>query len=141
MKSFSIMLLLLSAALCANVMMADNVNQKSLMSKLPKKGKIVKESFNEALGAKDLELSNGVRVLLKHTDYEPDNIWMHATQRGGSSLYGEKDWANCEIFTAIIKASGLGGLSNMELKQALDGKNIEIPFPFFLSAIHQCDQG
>lgn len=128
MKSFSIMLLLLSAALCANVMMADNVNQKSLMSKLPKKGKIVKESFNEALGAKDLELSNGVRVLLKHTDYEPDNIWMHATQRGGSSLYGEKDWANCERFNAIIKASGLGGLSNKELKQALDGKNIEMGF-------------
>ena len=128
MKSFSIMLLLLSAALCANVMMADNVNQNSLLSKLPKKGKIVKESFNEALGAKDLELSNGVRVLLKHTDYEPDNIWMHATQRGGSSLYGEKDWANCEIFNAIIKASGLGGLSNMELKQALDGKNIEMGF-------------
>lgn len=127
MKFFSIMLLL-SAALCANVMMADNVNQKSLMSKLPKKGKIVKESYNEVLGVKDLELSNGVRVLIKHTDYEPDLIWMHATQRGGSSLYGEKDWANCEKFNAVIQASGLGGLSNMELKQALAGKNIEIGF-------------
>lgn len=127
-KSFSIMLLLLSAALCANVMMADNVNQKSLIAKLPKKGKIVKESFNEALGVKDLELSNGVRVLLKHTDYEPDNIMMQATQRGGNSLYGENDWANCNIFNAAIKASGLGGLSNMELKQALEGKNIEMGF-------------
>jgi zinc protease len=128
MKSFSIMLLLLSAALCANVMMADNVNQKSLMSNLPKKGKIVKESFNEALGVKDLELSNGVRVLLKHTDYEPDNILMHATQRGGSSLYGEKDWANYEKFNDVIRASGLGGLSNMELKQVLTDKNIEMGF-------------
>ena len=127
MKFFSIMLLL-SAALCANVMMADNVNQKPLMSKLPKKGKIIKESHNEALGVKDLELSNGVRVLIKHTDYEPDNIWMHATQRGGSSLYGEKDWANCEKFNAVIQASGLGGLNNMELKQVLKGKNIEIGF-------------
>ena len=107
---------------------ANNVKQKSLIAKLPKKGKIVKESFNEALGVKDLELSNGVRVLLKHTDYEPDNIWMHATQRGGSSLYGEKDWANCDRFNAVIKASGLGGLSNMELKQVLDGKNIETGF-------------
>ena len=128
MKSISIMLLLLSAALCANVMMADNVNQKILMSKLPQKGKIVKESFNEALGVKDLELSNGVRVLLKHTDYEPDNILMHATQRGGSSLYGEKDWANYEKFNDVIRASGLGGLSNMELKQVLADKNIEMGF-------------
>lgn len=127
MKIFSIMLLL-SAALCANVMMADNVNQKPLMSKLPKKGRIIKESHNEALGVKDLELSNGVRVLIKHTDYEPDIIWMHATQRGGSSLYGEKDWANCEKFNAVIQASGLGGLNNMELKQVLEGKNIEIGF-------------
>ena len=136
-------LLLLIATFSANMMMAEGmetptaeaarmnpdiemVKQKPLISKLPKKGKIVKESYNEALGVKDLELSNGVRVLLKTTDYEPDNIWMHATQRGGSSLYDEKDWANCEKFNLVINASGLGGYSNAELKQALDGKKVEI---------------
>ena len=101
-KSFIIALLLLPAVLSANVMMANNAKQESLISKLPKKGKIVKETNIEALGAKDLELSNGVRVLFKSTDSGEDEVMIRATQRGGSSLYGEQDWANCEKFNAFF---------------------------------------
>ena len=104
----------------------DNVKQEPLISKLPKKGKIVKESYNEILGFKDLELSNGVRVLLKPTDFKQDEIFMMAQQRGGSSLYGEKDWANTELFDAVIEYSGLGGFNNMELRKALSGKRVSI---------------
>ena len=104
----------------------DNVKQEPLISNLPKAGKIVKESYNEILGYKDLELSNGVHVLLKPTDFKQDEIFMMAQQRGGSSLYGEKDWANCELFSAAIEYSGLGGFSNIELKKALAGKRVRI---------------
>jgi len=104
----------------------DNTNQKPLITKLPQQGKIVKEKYDETLGFKQLELSNGVRVLLKHTDFEQEDILMSAEQRGGSSLYGEKDWANCEMFNAVINACGLGGFSNAELKEALAGKNVRI---------------
>ena len=104
----------------------DNVKQEPLIAKLPKKGKIVKESSNELLGYKELELSNGVRVLLKPTDFKKDQIYMMASQRGGSSLYGEEDWANCEIFDAAIEASGLGGFNNVELRKALAGKRVAI---------------
>lgn len=97
-----------------------------LISKMPKKGKIVSESYNQNIGFKDLELSNGVHVLLKSTDFGKDEVCMSVRQRGGSSLYGEEDWVNCEMFNAAIRASGLGGLSNKALKQALDGKNIEL---------------
>ena len=104
----------------------DNVKQEPLISKLPKKGKIVKESYNETLGYKDLELSNGAHVLLKPTDFKQDEIYMMAQQRGGKSLYGEKDWANYELFDAVIEYSGLGGFNNMELKKALAGKRVSI---------------
>ena len=104
----------------------DNVKQEPLIAKLPKKGKIVKETYNEILGYKDLELSNGVHVLLKPTDFKQDEIFMMAQQRGGSSLYGEKDWANCELLDAVIEYSGLGGFNNMELKKALAGKRVSI---------------
>ena len=104
----------------------DNVKQEPLIAKLPKKGKIVKESYNEILGYKDLELSNGAHVLLKPTDFKQDEIFMMAQQRGGSSLYGEKDWANCEVFEGVIEYSGLGGFNNMELKKALAGKRVSI---------------
>ena len=104
----------------------DNVKQEPLISKLPKKGKVVKESYNERLGYKELELNNGVHVLLKPTDFKQDEIYMMAYQRGGSSLYGEKDWANCSMFDDVIEISGLGGFSNTELKKALAGKRVSI---------------
>ena len=104
----------------------DNVKDEPLIANLPKKGKIVKETYNETLGFKDLELSNGVRVLLKPTDFKQDEIFMLATQRGGNSLYDEKDWANCEMFDYAIEYSGLGGFNNMELKKALAGKQVSM---------------
>ena len=104
----------------------DNVKDEPLIANLPKKGKIVKETYNETLGFKDLELSNGVRVLLKPTDFKQDEIFMLATQRGGNSLYDEKDWANCEMFAYAIEYSGLGGFNNMELKKALAGKQVSM---------------
>ena len=104
----------------------DNVKQEPLIAKLPKKGKIVKENYNETLGYKELELSNGARVLLKPTDFKQDEILMMARQRGGSSLYGEKDWANCELLDDAVEASGLGGFSNMELTKALAGKRVSL---------------
>ena len=104
----------------------DNVKQEPLIANLPKKGKIVKETYNETLGYKDLELSNGVHVQLKPTDFKKDEIFMLARQRGGSSLYGEKDWANCEMFDNAIEYSGLGGFNNIELRKALAGKRVSI---------------
>lgn len=104
----------------------DNVKQEPLIAKLPKKGKIVNERNNETLGYKELELSNGARVLLKPTDFKQDEILMLARQRGGSSLYGEQDWANCEMFDDVVESSGLGGFNNMELTKALAGKNVSV---------------
>ena len=114
-KNLFAALLLLAAAFGTNAMTAgtiandgkkapgvDNVNLKSLMSKKPKKGKIVKETYNETLGFKDLELSNGVHVLIKPLESVQDGILMTAMQRGGSSLYGEEDWANCEMFGFVL---------------------------------------
>ncbi|MBQ6167571.1 MAG: insulinase family protein [Muribaculaceae bacterium] len=104
----------------------DNVKQEPLIAKLPKKGKIVKETYNETLGYKDLELSNGVHVQLKPTTYKQDEIFMLARQRGGNSLYGEEDWANCEMFDYAIESSGLGGFNSIELRKALAGKRVSL---------------
>ena len=104
----------------------DNVKQEPLIAQLPKKGKIVKETYNETFGYKQLELSNGARVLLKPTELKKDQIWMMAQQRGGKSLYSEKDWGNLELFDMAIQGSGLGGFSNTQLKKALAGKQASI---------------
>ena len=104
----------------------DNVKQEPLISQLPKAGKIVKETFNDKLGYKELELSNGARVILKKTDYKEDEIMMQAIQRGGQSLYSEKDWANMNLYDGVMSMSGLGEFSSSELNKALAGKQVSL---------------
>ena len=104
----------------------DNVKDEPLMTKLPKKGKIVKESENTIFGYKELELSNGARVILKKTDFKQDEIQMRAFQRGGQSLYGENDWANLQLISSLNSITGVGNFSNSELDKALAGKQVGV---------------
>jgi len=100
----------------------DNVKQEPLIATLPTPGKIVKEEDKPLLGYKELELSNGARVLLKKTDFKDNEILMQAVQRGGQSLYGEADAANCGMLGYVTSVSGLGEFSATELDKALAGK-------------------
>ena len=116
-----------NAAASANIeAYVDNVKNEPLMTKMPKKGKIKKESTNETFGYKELELSNGARVILKKTDYKQDEITMSAFQRGGQSLYGEKDWANMQMLAMLNSFTGVGNFSNSELDKALAGKQVSV---------------
>ena len=100
----------------------DNVKQEPLISQLPKPGKIKKETVNNQFDYKELELSNGARVILKKTNFKENEIQMTARARGGQSLYGEKDWANTQLYSFITMMSGLGNFSTTELQKALAGK-------------------
>ena len=100
----------------------DNVKDEPLMTTLPKKGSITKETKNEKFGYTELELSNGAMVLLKQTDFKKDQVLLRSEGFGGSSLYGEKDFANIKMFDDVIEASGLGNFLHTELEKALAGK-------------------
>ena len=104
----------------------DNVRQEPLIPKLPKKGKIKKETYNSQFDYKELELSNGARVILKPTKFKDDEIMMNARQRGGASLYGEKDRLNAAMSGFISMVSGMGEFSSTELEKALAGKQVSV---------------
>ena len=104
----------------------DNVKNEPLIAELPTPGKIVSETENTKLGFKELILSNGATVILKKTDFKDDEIRYYAESKGGSSLYGPKDWANCKMFDLVVAASGLGNFSSNELEKALAGKNANV---------------
>ena len=100
----------------------DNVKNEPLMTTLPKKGSIKKETENKALGYKELTLSNGARVILKKTDFKKDQVMLKAEGIGGTSTYGSDDFANLKLFDDAIGFSGLGNFSSTELEKALAGK-------------------
>ena len=100
----------------------DNVKNEPLMTELPQPGVIVNETENDKFGYTELELSNGVKVLLKHTDYKKDQVLLQGEGLGGASLYGPEDYVNIGVFNSVVGYSGLGNFSSMELKKALAGK-------------------
>ena len=106
----------------------DNVKNEPLIPVLPKKGKIVSEKENKKFGYKELTLSNGARVLLKHTDFKADAVIMNGRAKGGKSLYGEKDFKNLKYMAGAIEVSGLGNFDNNELSKALAGKQCGVSF-------------
>ena len=117
----------------------DNVKQEALISKMPKKGKITRETYNSQFDYKELELSNGARVILKKTDFKKNEIQMRAEARGGSSLYGEEDWPNIQKLPFFMLDCGLGNFSKTELDKATAGKQVDIyfamsPYNDFVSA-------
>lgn len=100
----------------------DNVKNEPLISQLPKKGKITKETEDKKLGFKKLTLSNGAKVILKKTDFKDDEIVMSAKAKGGKDLYGAADYTNLKAFDFVINSCGLGNFSSTELQKALAGK-------------------
>ena len=100
----------------------DNVKNEPLIANLPKSGKITKELSGLKFDSNELTLSNGVKVILKKTDLKKDQVILYGEGFGGSSLYGEQDFANIKMFDDVIEASGLGNFSHTELEKALAGK-------------------
>ena len=100
----------------------DNVKDEPLMTSLPKRGAILETKNSDKFDYQTLLLSNGVKVVLKKTDYKKDQVILSGSSEGGSSLYTEKDIPNLNMFNRVIDASGLGNFSNTELKKALAGK-------------------
>ena len=106
----------------------DNVKQEPLMTTLPAKGKIVKETENAALGFKELVLSNGAKVQLKKTDFNAEEIIMSASSEGGESLFGKADINNLQLAGDILSSSALGNFMQTDLKKALAGKQVGSQF-------------
>ncbi len=103
----------------------DEVVSKILIPELPKPGKIVSEKEDPLFGGTLYTLSNGVRVVVKQTDYKKDEILMNATSPGGTTMFkDDKDIWNLKVINNAIMVGGLGEFSATNLRKALAGKNV-----------------
>lgn len=100
----------------------DNVKQEPLIAQAPKAGSVKKTTENKQLGFKQLELSNGAKVILKKTDYKDDEVRFSAFAKGGMYAFPQSQALDVALLPQIIGASGLGSFSNTELQKTLAGK-------------------
>jgi zinc protease len=100
----------------------EKVLATSLLTTIPKAGKIISTTNNNLLGTTELMLSNGVSVTLKQTDFKNDQILMSAIRPGGKNNYSLKDKYNADYATAVVGTMGVGKFSPDDLQKLLAGK-------------------
>ncbi|MGK5071578.1 M16 family metallopeptidase [Janthinobacterium sp. ZB1P44] len=121
---------LLDAVAKAEQQKVEPRTEKVLASKLmdgpPAGGSIVAEKLNSAIGVTELTLGNGVRVLLKPTDFKNDQVLMGSTRFGGQSLFGDADIYNARYASAVVGSMGLKDLAPLDLQKVLAGKTVNV---------------
>ena len=100
----------------------DRTRDEPLLAEIPTPGEVVKSATVEELGVHDWRLSNGVRVILKPTDFQNDQLILTGFSPGGSSVFDDQDHASALFATSILSESGLGPFDRIELGKALAGK-------------------
>lgn len=100
----------------------DNTVDKPLMEKKPVAGSVVSEKKIEEIGVTELTLSNGVKVILKPTDFKNDQIIFSATSKGGTSLANDADFRSAEMADGLVSSSGIANFDESQLGKLLTGK-------------------
>jgi zinc protease len=107
----------------------DEVSDKPLMSKMPKSSKIKKEKTYPETGIIEWYLSNGIRVVLKPTDFKNDEIQFQGFSTGGTSLISDANYYSARSASDIISLSGVGDFDLNSLNKKLTGKVVSV-FPY-----------
>ena len=100
----------------------DTAAAATLLDPIAATGTIARTSTKEAVGITEWDLSNGVKVVLKPTNFKEDEILFRATSPGGTSLASDKDYIPASTASQVISAGGLGKFSVVDLRRVLTGK-------------------
>ncbi len=107
----------------------DVAVNKPLIAKKIRKGKIVKEEKDAVTGATIWTLKNGVKVVIKPTQFKDDEVLMQAFSKGGYSLYPVDELPSARIAADLISNAGVGDFTQADLQKFLADKNVSVsPF-------------
>ena len=100
----------------------DSFKDEELINTPLAGSKIASSNTDEALGITTLTLDNGIKVVLKPTDYKNDEILMNSFGLGGSSLFDDDKAFAAGQIARVVDASGLGNFSKVDLDKKLTGQ-------------------
>ena len=107
----------------------DKVLDEPLMADKPSPGKVSAQKDLKEVDATEITLSNGLKVILKPTDYKDDEVLMSAYSHGGTSLASDEDYYSATNASSVINNSGIKNFSNTDLDKLLTGQTVSVtPF-------------
>lgn len=102
----------------------ENLTDIPLISDLPEPGKVISTKKYEAVDVSEMELSNGIKIYYKITDFQEDEILMSSFSPGGHSLCKDDDFISASYSADIIDASGVGEFDIVALRKKMAGKRV-----------------
>ena len=93
---------------------------------MPTPGKVVRETTIDTFNVTEWTLSNGVKVVMKPTDFKNDEILFTSFSPGGHSLSSDENYMAASTATSAIMESGLGKFNQIELNKKLAGKVVRV---------------
>ena len=104
----------------------DNTNDSPLLAQMPTRGKTVSTQVDSAIATTTLTLSNGIKVILKPTQFKNDQILINGYSFGGTSLASDADFTSADLAAGIVSSSGIAGFTQVQLDKKLSGKNVSV---------------
>jgi zinc protease len=99
----------------------ENVAEGAIVPMPPTPGRVVTETTVAALGVTDWRLSNGIRVLLKPTDFKKDEVLLRGFSPGGLSLVSDADVPSGSVALTAVERGGVGEFDAIALGKKLAG--------------------
>jgi zinc protease len=100
----------------------DGNASRALVPRKPKAATVVATTKVPEVGVTNWTLSNGVRVILKPTDFKADEVLILGTSPGGASLLSPAEFSRAREATTLVTEGGVGQFSQIDLQKALAGK-------------------
>ncbi|MBN1447281.1 MAG: insulinase family protein [Bacteroidetes bacterium] len=104
----------------------DEVANKPLVEMPAPTASITGEKQHDDIGVTEWTLSNGIRVLLKSTDFKDDQILFGAVSPGGLGHISDEQVPSGAMAASIVDLGGVGEFDAIQLKKALTGKVVNI---------------
>ena len=105
---------------------ADTTITTPLMAQIPEPAAIVSETTMSDVGVTDVKLANGVRLLMKPTDFNQDEVLIMGRSAGGSSLLPDVDVPAARLIGGIVSQSSVGDFTRNDLDRLLAGKTVQV---------------
>jgi len=100
----------------------ENLSSAALVPTPPMPGTIVSGRQIPAVNVTEWTLSNGVKVVVKPTDFKADEVLFSASSPGGTSLASDADFMSASMASDIMGISGVGQFNRIDLQKKLTGK-------------------
>lgn len=105
---------------------SDDIVDLPLLAEIPKTGKIVAEKYFKDLNITEWILQNGIKVILKPTDFKNDEIRFTSFSPGGYSQVSTENLIPAQTASSIVPGNGFGLFTKIQLQKLLTGKVVQV---------------